>query len=221
MSRLGIQIPPWAPITLLKIVNQEEYINNPLKCGNCETTLTYRQFNRGNKFCSRACGNALKCKGRVLSNKTKTKIKENNGFRGKTHTDEHKSKLSNLAKSRNFGGVSQSRWIKYKGKTLGSTYELKVVQSLDKHGIKWDTCKRFKYIDPFGKERTYTPDIYLNDYNIYLDPKNNFLIENVNPNLGFTDKEKILLASQQNNIRVIILNKNELCWDAIKKRMLA
>ena len=44
----------------------------------------------------------------------------------------------------------------------------------------------------------------------FLDPKNDFLINNKNPALGFTDAEKISLAMQQNNIRVIILNKDHL-----------
>ena len=129
-------------------------------------------------------------------------------------------KLSRLAKERGLGGVRQSKWIKYKDKTLGSSYEYILVLSLDENNIKWDTCKKFNYIDPFGKHRTYTPDIYLIDFDVYLDPKNNFLINNKNPKLGFSDKEKIDRVCNQNNIRVIILNKNELTWDKIKNKLL-
>jgi hypothetical protein len=68
---------------------------------------------------------------------------------------------------------------------------LKLAISLDENNIKWDTCSRFNYIDRFGKSRTYTPDFYLIDYDVYLDPKNDFLINNINPSLGFSDKEKI------------------------------
>jgi len=136
--------------------------------------------------------------------------------KGHPHTDETKKKLSEHAIKNGLGGVTQSRWIKYKDKILGSSYELKVAESLDKNGIKWDTCKRINYIDPHGKKRTYTPDIYLIDYDVYLDPKNDFLIENVNPRLGFTDTEKIKLVAQQNNIKIIILNKHQLEWNIIK-----
>ena len=91
-----------------------------------------------------------------------------------------------------------------------------IVKSLDENGIKWDTCPRFNYVDPTGKERTYTPDIFLPEYNVYLDPKNDFLISNKNPKLGFPDTQKIMLASQQNDIRIIILNSEQLSWDYIK-----
>ena len=133
------------------------------------------------------------------------------------HSDEVKNKLSNIAKQRNFGGVTQSRWIEYKGKKLGSSYELQVAQSLDENNIEWDTCKRFNYIDPLGKVRTYTPDFYLPEYNVYLDPKNDFLIQKINPALGFNDLEKIKRVEEQNNIRIIVLSKNELEWKSIKE----
>lgn len=131
-------------------------------------------------------------------------------------SDEYKTKMSNYAKQRGLGGITQSRWIDYNGKKLGSSYELKLAQSLDEHSIKWDICKRFNYIDPFGKARTYTPDFFLPDYNVYLDPKNDFLIESVNPALGFSDSLKIELVSTQNNVRIIILNKEQLDWTYIK-----
>ena len=137
--------------------------------------------------------------------------------KARRHSDETKAKLSKIAKSNGLGGVTQSRWIEYKGKILGSSYELALAKDLDACDVIWDTCTRFEYIDPTGKHRTYTPDFYLPEYDVYLDPKNDFLIENVNPNLGFTDKEKIALAEQYNNIRVIILNKNQLSWEEVQK----
>lgn len=132
------------------------------------------------------------------------------------HSDERKEKLREHAIRRKIGGVTQSRWIKYKDKTLGSSYELAVAKSLDENSITWDTGKRISYIDPFGKKRTYTPDFYLEEYDVYLDPKNDFLINNINPNLGFSDKQKIKLVEDQNSIRVIILNKTQLDWNTIK-----
>lgn len=134
-------------------------------------------------------------------------------------SDNTKRKLSEIAIKNGLGGVTQSRWINYNGKTLGSSYELSVAVSLDENNVLWDTCKRIKYIDPFGKNRTYTPDFYLEEYDVYLDPKNDFLIENINPRLGFSDIEKINLVQEQNDIKVIILNKNELDWKTIKKRI--
>jgi len=155
----------------------------------------------------------------VISDNTRKKMSEKSKMQP-PKSKETIEKLSKLAKERNLGGVRQSKWIKYKGKTLGSTYELILAKSLDENNIKWDTCKRFNYIDPNGKSRTYTPDIYLIDYDVYLDPKNDFLIENINPSLGFSDKEKIKKVCEQNNINIIILNKNELSWDKVKDKLL-
>jgi len=121
-----------------------------------------------------------------------------------------KKNFQGNAKKNGFGGVAQSRRIKYNDRTLGSSYELKVAISLDENNIQWDTCKRFIYTDPSGKRRTYTPDIYLPEYDVYLDPKNDFLINNINPSLGFSDIEKINLVQDQNFIRIIILDKNQL-----------
>jgi hypothetical protein len=132
-----------------------------------------------------------------------------------------RSKLSAAASHRGLGGVRPSKRIIRNGKVLGSSFEAKVVDDLDLHGIKWDTCRKFPYVDPHGKHRTYTPDIYLIDYDVYLDPKNDFLIHNVNPSLGFKDTEKIELVEQQNDIKVLILNKNQLSWECIRNIILA
>jgi hypothetical protein len=131
-------------------------------------------------------------------------------------SDETKQKLSAIAKERNFGGVTQSRYIKYKDKILGSSYELRLAKDLDENGIQWDVCKRFNYVDPNGKKRTYTPDFYLKDYGVYLDPKNDFLINNLNPSLGYSDLDKIKLVEEQNSIKILVLNKNQLTWKSVK-----
>lgn len=179
----------------------------PRRCGGFEKDS--RKGKGTNQFKkARDCGLPVpksKCKGRPRKGDYKP------------HSEETKKKLSQHAIKNGLGGVTQSRWIEYKGKTLGSSYELQVAKSLDDNNIKWDTCKRIQYIDPNGKKRTYTPDIYLIDYDVYLDPKNDFLIENVNPRLGFSDKEKISLVERQNDIRVLILNKHQLDWNTIKE----
>lgn len=132
---------------------------------------------------------------------------------------ENRQRQSEQAKKNGLGGVRQSKWIRYNGRTLGSSYELIVAKSLDENSIRWENRHKFSYIDPLGKKRTYTPDFYLIDYQIYLDPKNSFLINNVNPSLGFTDIKKIELVQKQNGIRIIILDKTELSWNIIEKKI--
>jgi hypothetical protein len=147
--------------------------------------------------------------------------KANKGRKGHQLSVEQKQKLSVEAKKRGFGGVTKSRWITYNGVRLASSYEVELAKSLDEANIKWTTCKRFKYVDPFGKERTYTPDFYLPDFDVYLDPKNDFLINCINPALGFTDVEKINLVCNQNSIKVLILSKSQLTWNAISQYLQA
>lgn len=93
---------------------------------------------------------------------------------------------------------------------LDSTYEHIVAQDLDKHNIKWSRPSFLPYTLN-GKSRKYFPDFYLEDYDVYLDPKNSYLIK--------LDKDKIEAASNQNNKRVIILEKHELSVEAILDRI--
>ena len=229
--------------TNINVVNIENYkneVNEKYKCPYCEKEFTKNGIgthiwrmhgegknfnpNKGYKDGSRTTWNkGLTKETNDIINKSSIKLSERykkgeliGSFTGKKHSKKFKEKMSKIAINKGFGGVTQSRWIKYKGKTLGSSYELKVVKDLDKNNIKWDTCNRFPYIDNKGKLRTYTPDIYLIDYDIYLEPKNDFLIENINPNLGFKDIEKIKWCEEQNNIKVILLNKEQLNWEYIK-----
>ncbi len=122
------------------------------------------------------------------------------------------AKLSILAIERGLGGVRQSKRIEYNGVKLGSSYEVTLAKSLDENNIKWEIPEKVFYKDLNDKRRSYTADFYLPDFNVYLDPKNDFLIKNINPALGFRDCDKIKWVCEQNNIKVIILNKTQLTW---------
>lgn len=140
-------------------------------------------------------------------------------FKGKHHTKYTKEYLSKNAIENCF----QLHWgtrnvYEYRGFKFQSSYEVEVLKSLDENCIKWEKPKYgiFKYTDNNGKLHTYTPDIYLPDYDVYLDPKNDFLINNNNPSLGYSDCEKINWVCIQNNVKIFILNKDQLKWDSIK-----
>lgn len=126
-----------------------------------------------------------------------------------------RNKCRTSAMKSEFWKYRRKHLIRYEEYTFDSTYEVEVVKSLDENNIGWEKPKSFKYFYA-GKNRTYTPDFYLPDYNIYLDPKNDFLINNINPGTGFNDIDKIKAVEEQNNIRVIILDKNQLKWEVIK-----
>lgn len=140
----------------------------------------------------------------------------NTGKPGRKHTEEEKAYLREVALKNKFGGFNmRKKGIMYNNTKLDSSYEVLLAQNLDANNIKWERCKRFPYVIN-GKLHYYTPDFYLPEYNIYLDPKNDYLINNINPILGYSDIEKIEVVSAQNNIKIIILNKEQLTWDYIK-----
>lgn len=220
---------------------RHKYLIKPNKCAVCNTNLTYDQ--RNNKFCSRSCaaqitnlrrvGSKYKSKKGVGSKTTikyciceccKVQFRWDSFHRGSKRfcsASCSKSflfeKRSLLAISRGFGGVRQSKQINYNGVKLGSTYELKLATILDKNNIIWQKPSRFKYTTYTGKQSNYTPDFYLPEYNLYLDPKNDFLIHNINPGNKVKDIDKIAWVVEQNKISVAIIDFKNITHEFIKK----
>ena len=95
-----------------------------------------------------------------------------------------------------------------------SSYEVIVAKELDANNISWEKSRSFSYVVE-GVEHKYTPDFYLPEYDVYLDPKNDFLIESINPALGYKDVDKIKWVEDLHNIHVIILDKDHLTWNGI------
>lgn len=143
--------------------------------------------------------------------------KSQTGKVGKKHTDDYKKRMSEIAKQRHLGGWHTSKTIEYNGIKLDSQYEFEVAKTLDEHLITWERPSYLIWKDDKGSEHRYYPDFYLPDYNVYLDPKNDFLINNNSKRFGITDTEKIKLVSEQNCVTIIILDKNNLSWENIKK----
>lgn len=111
---------------------------------------------------------------------------------GQKHT--HRSKIVNL---NNEVFVSES------------SYEVDLSQILNDLGIHWIRPSFFWYKDDKNASRRYYPDFYLSELDIYLDPKNDYLIK--------TDIDKIMKASEQNGIYVIVIGKNHINTDSIKQ----
>lgn len=128
-------------------------------------------------------------------------------FLGKHHTIESKKKISKTMIDKGLGGTHSRAAYIYKDLKFDSMYEIIVAKSLDKNNIKWEKSGKFKWHDLNNKQHNYTPDFYLPDYNVYLDPKNDYLITK--------DTLKIDQVIKENNIKVIILDKEHLTWDKI------
>lgn len=149
----------------------------------------------------------------ICLNDFKTKIKR------KMHCSKvcfHKSiSIKNLANP-NCGIVNQNCHFcwhisPFAGKVfLQSSYELTLAKSLDENNIKWIRPNFISYFHELdNKQRKYFPDFYLIDYDVYLDPKNDFLIN--------FHKNKIQYVIDQNKIKLIVLTKNQLNWDSVRQ----
>lgn len=135
--------------------------------------------------------------------------------KGHPHTEDTKKRLSVSAKRNNLGGWHTSRSISYNGVQLDSSYEEEFAKDLDKNNIKWVRPDPFKYVLN-GEEHRYYPDFFLPEKNIYVDTKNDYLINHINPRYGISDIEKIQLVSKQNNIKIYILDKSNLLWSCLE-----
>jgi len=134
------------------------------------------------------------------------------GKPGRSLTDEQKERLSAIAKERGFGGYQPlaGRSKKFhvldsfgKEVCLQSTFELKCSELLNELEIKWTRPSSLKY-----DNKNYFPDFYLPEFDLYLDPKNNYKAK--------LDKIKIDKVKQQNNVKVFILLEEHLTLDYIK-----
>ena len=85
-----------------------------------------------------------------------------------------------------------TKLIPYKGLKLDSKWELKLAQYLDECGIDWIQPTPITWIDIDNKPHRYYPDFYIPMYDLYLDPKNDFVIT--------LQKEKLDIVSKQINL---------------------
>lgn len=130
------------------------------------------------------------------------------GWKG-SFTKESLEKLSSEAKARGLGGYRPhpNKGQRYKDVWFDSKWEVRVAESLDSNEIKWSRPRDGLVWTDSGNK--YYPDFYLVDYDVYLDPKNDYL--------RVKDEEKIQQASARNGVKVLVLNESQLKWEEIKK----
>lgn len=124
-------------------------------------------------------------------------------------------RASDLAKSRKFGGHTSKNKIYYKTKYgttiyLQSSYEIALAKDLDANNIEWTRPSPVHWTNGDGEHRYYA-DFYLPEHDVYVDTKNDYLIKK--------DADKIKRVVSQNNIKVFVLDKNELSWKALNTRL--
>jgi hypothetical protein len=167
----------------------EKYILNPSHCAECKEILPIKK--KQNKFCSRSCAgtynNARKDYSKITSGPAKgfvptnyapyTKISQcvicnkYHPGQGKSCSSKCFSKVVSMAVRGKTGG---NRDVNLPGVDsngnkfyFDSNWEITLANSLTDNGIFWTRPKRFI----LSNGRSYTPDFYLKDYNVYIDPK--------------------------------------------------
>ena len=89
-----------------------------------------------------------------------------------------------------------------KSVVLQSSYELECSIILNEMNVRWTRPRALKY-----DNKNYFADFYLIDFDIYLDPKNNFKAKQ--------DEEKIQKVMSQNNVNIYILLKENITREFI------
>lgn len=90
----------------------------------------------------------------------------------------------------NCGGETNYKKFKYKDVWMDSSWEVKLAKWMDKNKIKWVRDKKiwFEWVDENSEKHRYHPDFYLPEFDMYIDPKNNYLIERDRLKLEYVKK---------------------------------
>lgn len=166
-----------------------------------------KEFNLTSKSLSKAVKN-----GWFITRTAGQSMKITLKMKPRKHSEQRKQLMADYARKRELGGSRNSNRFLYTTVDghivrLDSSYEVIVAEELDKNQIVWSRPGKFPWIDDEGIIHKYTPDFYLPQYDVYLDPKHKGLIP--------LHKDKILKVSEQNNIKVYILEENQLTWESI------
>jgi len=183
---------------------REIYLKSPNTCTKCNTSLSYekRKNKFCSNSCAASYNNRKrepptkelrkkisdKMKGRNSKNKGVKKLGDNclitylicsvceTSFLGKNgRVRKTCSRECMISKIQNRSYRNGSRkTIYYNGVVLESSWELKVAEELDKLLIKWERPAPIPWKDQKGIMRLYYPDFYLPEYDLYLDPKNEY-----------------------------------------------
>lgn len=138
-------------------------------------------------------------------------------IKGHPHSEESKKRIKEarerILRENPSKNNLRRKSYEFNGDILDSQYEVKVAKELLEHNIRYEAKPHWLEYILNGESHLYFPDFYLPDYNVYLDPKNDYLIKTGQSRLGISDKDKIELVSKQNNVRIIILDKNHLLYE--------
>ena len=129
------------------------------------------------------------------------KGKEVPTLQGRKHTEETKQLIREKALASPHRRLKKGV-VEYKGILLDSSWELELAKRLDELEIKWVRPDPIPWVDEKGVTHNYFPDFYLEDYDLFLDPKNPQAIK-------VQQKKLDCLLTQYKNI--VIIDSLEKC----------
>ena len=150
----------------IEYIGKRKFIIMNTTCVICGKDLTYGKGQKVKKTCSRECYSKL------MSNNAKQNI--------------------------NCGGETNYKRYVYNGISMDSTWEVEVAKLIDSLNIKWDRSKKLClwWYDDKNNKRRYHPDFYLPNFDVFLDTKNKYLMEQ--------DKYKIQKVLENNKVNLIV-----------------
>jgi len=99
-------------------------------------------------------------------------------------------------KSYNAKGIKKQE---YNGQFFDSNWEVKIAKWLDENNIIWLRPKTaVVWLDKNEKKHRYYADFYLQDFNVYLDPKNPYCITKQKEKLDIVEKQIKLIYGNPN-----------------------
>jgi len=130
--------------------------------------------------------------------------------KGVLMSKEQKDKISKTQLNNKYQRVCKST-IEYNCKDgsiikMDSSWEVTMAESLDKNNINWERPSPLPWTDDKGVKHNYFPDFYVPEWDVFLDPKNDWVIKTQAPKLK-------CLSEQYNNI--FILGKNDLSVEKV------
>lgn len=123
-------------------------------------------------------------------------------FKGKTHSENAKRKISQFQSINNTGG--KCKWFKVAGQNVQGTWERDIALKFEELGIEWKKLKTLQHTFDYvmdDKIRCYTPDFYLPEYDLYLEVKGR---------RWGRDREKMdIVIKTYPNTNIVIIEKQE------------
>lgn len=135
-------------------LSKEAYSEDPNYCEICESKIDYER--KSSRTCSRECCNKL-------ISKLHKKNPEVGGYSHNTISSSNGSWYYNE-------NTDQEVW-------LDSSWEVEVAELLDELEIEWVRPEPISWINSENEKKLYYPDFYLTNYDLYLDPKNQYCMD--------------------------------------------